>query len=126
MENRYNYSALANRFKSKGETELGRLLERERIHYLYEYPTAVLDQGKTKIWYPDFTLPEYGMIIEYFGVNGKIDYDRQAMHKMQVYQDNGIEGLFLTSECFKGDWPEKIIGQIEAILQGRLERFYRR
>lgn len=113
-------------FKSWGETQISRLLDRNNISYFYEQPTAVIDNNKTKIWYPDFTLSDYGMIIEYFGVNGQTQYDKQTHHKIKVYQDNGIEGLFLESDCFRGDWPNRILGNIETILQTRLRRFYNR
>ena len=64
------------------------------------------------------------MIIEYFGVNGKREYDEQAEHKIDVYRKNGIEGLFLTDDSFKGDWPGRIMGGIEEILKKRLNKFY--
>jgi hypothetical protein len=114
------------RFKSKGEVQIARFLDRNNIGYQYEHPAAVVDSGKVRIWYPDFHLPEYGMIIEYFGVNGKKDYDEQAKHKMCVYKQNGIGGLFLAEASFKGDWPGYIIGEIEGILKNRLSRFYNR
>jgi len=120
---RYGRSKTEKSFKSKGEVQIARMLEREGIVYKYEHPVAVADRGKTKIWYPDFYLMEYGMIIEYFGVNGDAGYDEQARHKMEVYKQNGIEGLFLTESCFKGDWPRSIMGRIEDILKSRLERF---
>jgi len=101
-------------------------LERNRIAYKYEYPLAVIDQGKTKIWYPDFQLPEYGMIIEYFGINGDPGYNKRTKHKMAVYKKAGIEGLFLKSDCLKDDWPARIMGQIEDVLKNRLDRFYSR
>lgn len=113
-------------FKSKGEMQIARLLDRNNIAYQYERPVAVVDRGKVRIWYPDFDLPEYGMIIEYFGVNGKQDYDEQAKYKIKVYKQNGIEGLFLTEACFKGDWPGQIVGQIEDVLKSRIDRFYSR
>lgn len=113
-------------FKSKGEEQIARLFDRSNIAYRYEHPTAVVDRGKTRIWYPDFYLPEYGMIVEYFGVNGNKVYDDQARHKMDVYSANGLEGLFLTEAAFKGDWPTQIIGQIEETLKNRVERFFNR
>ena len=112
--------------RSRGERLIARLLEDHGIAYQYEYPLAVIDQGKTKIWYPDFRLPEYGMMIEYFGMNGSPDYDERTRHKMQVYSSAGMEGLFLKSEVFQGDWPGKILGQIEDVLKNRLARFYSR
>jgi len=94
--------------------------------YQYEYPLAVLDRGKVRTWYPDFRLPEQGLIIEYFGMNGNPDYDRQKQHKLDVYRQAGIDGLFLTRDSLRGDWPTKLIGQIEGTLKGRLNRFYKR
>ena len=112
-------------YRSKAEVQIARLLDREGIAFRYEHPLAVVDRERTRIWYPDFTLPEYGMIIEYFGMNDDPGYRRRAEHKMQVYQETGIEGVFLTEESFRGDWPARVVGQIEGILQGRLDRFYR-
>jgi hypothetical protein len=111
-------------YKSKAEIQIARLLDRERIAFWYEHPLAVVDRSKTRIFYPDFSLSDYGMIIEYFGMNDDPGYRKRAEHKMQVYRENGIEGVFLTEESFRGDWPARIIGQIEGILQGRLDRFY--
>jgi hypothetical protein len=113
-------------YKSKGEEQLARLFDREGLSYNYEHALAVVDHGKTKIWYPDFWLKDFGIVVEYFGVNGKKNYDEQAKHKMEVYRKNGIEGLFLKGDCFKGDWPMRILGQIEDVLKGRLQRFYNR
>ena len=112
-------------YKSKAEIQIARLLDRERIAFRYEHPLAVIDRSKARIWYPDFSLSDYGMIIEYFGMNDDPGYRERAEHKMQVYRENGIEGVFLTEESFQGDWPARIVGQIEGILQGRLDRFYR-
>jgi hypothetical protein len=85
---------------------------------------AVVDYGKTKIWYPDFSLPHYGMIIEYFGINGDSGYAKRTKHKIEVYGKNGIDGLFLKEDSFKGDWPAKILKGIENIQKNRLDRFY--
>lgn len=112
--------------KSKGEVQIARLLERNGIAYQYEYPLALIDRGKTRIWYPDYRLPEYGMIIEYFGVNGDSGYDERTRHKMEVYKQNGIEGLFLNESSLKGDWPDRIMEKIEDIIKDRLDRFYSR
>jgi hypothetical protein len=114
------------RYKSKGEQQLALFFDREGFSYRYEQALAVMDYGKMKIWYPDFWLRDFGMVVEYFGVKGRENYDEQARHKMDVYKKNGIEGLFLTEDSFKGDWPGRIRGQIEGILKNRLDRFYNR
>ena len=113
-------------YKSWGEEQIARLLGRNRIAYQYEYPVAVIDREKVRLLYPDFTLPELGLIIEYFGVNGDSDYDERRRHKIEVYKKAGIEGLFLTRDSLRGDWPGRIMGEIEDILKNRLDRFYDR
>jgi hypothetical protein len=113
-------------YKSRGEVQIARLLERNGIAYQYEHPVAVVDKGKIKIWYPDFWLSEYGMIIEYFGVNGDSGYDERTRHKIKVYGNNGIDGLFLKKDSLTGDWPTKILRGIEDNLKNRLDGFYNR
>jgi hypothetical protein len=110
-------------YRSKAEVQIGRLLEREGIAYLYEHPLAVVDRSKTKIWYPDFTLPGYGMILEYFGMLADAGYAERTRHKMEVYRRNGVDGLFLTERSMQGDWPGRILSGIEGILEGRLAMF---
>jgi hypothetical protein len=113
-------------YKSWGEEQIARLLDRNGITFQYEYPTAVVDRGKVRIYYPDFRLSGYGMIIEYFGVNGDSGYDQQKKHKIEIYKKAGIDGLFLTRDSLRGDWPSKIMGQIEGILKSRVDEFYNR
>ena len=115
-----------NDLKSRGEVQIARLLEKAGIEYQYEHPQALIDHGKTKIWYPDFRLPEYGMIVEYFGINGDPGYDSRTEHKIKAYERSGIEGLFLKEKDLEGDWPARILSQIENIQKGRLDKFYNR
>jgi hypothetical protein len=120
------YGQTHRRFRSWGEEQIARLLDRNGIAFRYEHPLAVVDGGKVKIWYPDFYLPHYGLIAEYFGFNGDHGYDATAHHKIQVYTNEGIDGLFLTRDSLRGDWPTKVLGDIENKLKTRLEIFYKR
>ena len=113
-------------YKSWGEQQIALLLERNDIAFQYEYPLAVVDRGKTRLYYPDFRLPDYGLIIEYFGLNGVPRYDEQVRHKMAIYRQAGIEGLFLNRDSLRGDWPSRILGEMDDILQSRVERFHER
>jgi hypothetical protein len=36
--------------------------------------------------------------VEYFGINGDSGYDDRTKHKIQVYKNAGIDGLFLISD----------------------------
>jgi len=122
----YGNRSISPPYKSWGEEQIGRLLDKNAISYQYEYPVAVVDQGKVRLVYPDFALPELGLIIEYFGMNGDAEYDEQARHKIELYKQAGIEGLFLTRDSLRGDWPGYILSQIGGILKRRLDRFYER
>ena len=56
-------------YKSRGEAQIGRLLDRYGVPFFYEQPTLVYDTGRHHIWRPDFTLPTYGgLIVECAGV----------------------------------------------------------
>ena len=110
-------------YRSWGEEQIARFLERNGFNFQYEYPLAVVDRGLVRLQYPDFQLPDLGMIIEYFGVNGNARYDDQVRHKMAIYQQSGIQGLYLNRDSLRGDWPTRILGEMEDILQSRVERF---
>ena len=110
-------------FRSRGEEQIARLLDRHRIRYLYEHPLAVMDRGKVRIWYPDFQLPRYGMVIEYFGMERDSEYAAATRKKLRVYEANGVAALLLRSEDLKGYWPRRILGLIEESLVERLEGF---
>lgn len=113
-------------YRSRAEVRIAGLLDQEGIAYRYEHPLAVVDQGRVRIWYPDFYLPEYGMILEHFGVNGDVGYDRRTEHKMRVYETTGVEGVFLNEDVLRRHGPTGITRQIEEVLQQRLRRFYSR
>lgn len=113
-------------FRSYGEEQIARCLGRHGIEYYYEYPLAIVEGGKVRIYYPDFTLPEYGLIVEYFGVSGDPDYDRRTRHKLEAYRSAGIDGVFLFPDAFEGDWPSRILNKIEGTLVERLERLQHR
>jgi len=110
--------------KSEGERQIERLLRRCGLVYRYEHPLAVVERGKTRLWYPDFFLPEYGIIIEYAGLNGK-EYEAGLRYKKAVYEEMGIPAVFLSPESFRGYWPARLLEQIEEIEAGRAEKLAR-
>jgi hypothetical protein len=112
-------------FKSRGEREIADFLSEQNIDYQYEYPLAIVDRGKTKIWYPDFRLSEYNMIIEYFGMMGNKGYGEQMRHKLKAYNDAGIDGIYLIESTMKGPWRELIIERIEQALEEKLSKIQR-
>ena len=114
---KFNHKSL---YKSKGEERIAGFLSRENIAFQYEYPLAIKDRDQVRLWYPDFRLPRYGMIIEYFGMNGNAGYDEQTIHKIETYKQAGIEGIYLVESSFMGNWQEQILERIEQSLEGKL------
>ena len=109
-------------YKSQGEQKIADFLKGEGIAFQYEYPLAIEDRGQVRIWYPDFRLPEYGMIIEYFGMNGNNAYDEQMYHKIQAYRQARIEGIYLVESSFLGNWQDQILERIEGNLEDKLRK----
>lgn len=111
-------------FKSRGEALIAGLFEAGGIDYFYEHPLAVVAGDKTRIWYPDFQLPRYGLFVEYFGRPRDPAYAVGMAKKRRVYQQNDLTALLLTPTVFQpADWRRRILDRIEGLLVGRLEAF---
>ena len=108
-------AALEPPYKSRGEAQVGRLLDRYGLPFFYEQPTLIYDRGQHHVWHPDFTLPDYsGMIIEYAGMMDVPDYAAGIRHKQKVYQANGIPALFVYPQDLKGpNWPGRLYASIQ-------------
>ncbi len=111
------------RYRSKGEYRIADFLDSSDIKFRYEYPLAVRDGSLVKIWYPDFQLPDYGTIIEYFGVGGDAAYDGQMAHKIEVYKQAGIDCISMLESSFSGDWREQIFDRIKTALEEKVDKF---
>lgn len=110
-------------YRSWGEAQIGRMLTRYHVPFLYEHPVAVVDRGMTRVWYPDYQLCGYGMLIEYCGRAEDPAYAAAMARKETVYRANGLTALMLTPEDLHGDWPNRILGRIEGVLDRRLTSF---
>jgi len=110
-------------FKSEGETQIARLLDRYGIPYRYEPPVAVEDRGKVRLWYPDFRLSGHGLLIEYAGVQDDPAYETVLRKKQAVYEANGLTALVWRPDLFRGDWPTRALDRIEEALTRRVDTF---
>ena len=101
-------------YRSRGEAQVGRLLDRYGIPFFYEQPLLVLDRGRYRRWHPDFTLAAYGgLILEYAGMPDVPDYMRGIRHKEQAYAQNCVQALFLYPDDLCGPgWPERVVKRI--------------
>lgn len=81
----------------------------------------MVERGKTRLWYPDFTLPEYGVIIEYAGFNGG-QYEAGLRYKKLVYDAMSIPAIFVYRDSFRGYWPARLLGEFEKQRPEKLAR----
>ncbi len=97
-------------YRSRGEAQVGRFLDRCGLTFLYEQPTLIHDRGRHRIWRPDFTLPDHrGLIIEYAGMMDIPDYAAGIRHKQRAYARNGIPAMFIyPTDITRPAWPERL------------------
>jgi len=114
---------LWNNYKSDGERRIGTYLHDRGIIFTYERPVAVVDSGKTKIWYPDFSLDDYHILIEYLGMNGNEKNARLNEYKRKAYQENRFNVIELYPSDFNDNWREKINRGIYKTLEQRLKNY---
>ena len=118
-------AALEPPYRSRGEAQVGRLLDRYGVPFFYEQPTLVLDDGGYRFLHPDFTLPTCNrLILEYAGMPDKPDYMRKLRYKQRVYHDNAIPALFTYPQDLTGpSWPERLYERIAQEGQQALQRY---
>lgn len=101
-------------YRSRGEAQVGRLLQHYKIPFAYERPTPIFDRGRWRIWYPDFTLPtRHDLIVEYAGMPDVPDYAAGIRHKARAYAANTLPALFVYPTDLQGrDWPARLAERI--------------
>jgi len=109
-------------YKSRPEHRIAGLLDRYGLPFIYEKPTAVVDSGKVRIWYPDFTL-SYGPVIEYFGVGGDEAYRQRTQHKLAIYQQNQIPVLAMYPENLSVGWEDHLLRRIDGAIERQLQAY---
>lgn len=102
-------------FKSEGERRIAYFLDDNSIRYQYEPGILVqTSYDKTRIWYPDFYLPEFSSYIEYFGMVGKEGYNDGIKTKLSTYQQMGMDVIPVYPWTFSGDWHRYIMDKLES------------
>lgn len=108
-------------YNSIGEYEIAKFLSEMNIDFEYEFPIAVIDGDRVKLWYPDFYLKEYQIVIEYFGMyNHNEAYKENAEHKKEVFKKCGIQ--FLPIYKLNKRWKEYTLKTILSHLEYKREK----
>jgi len=111
----------SNRYRSKGEYKIAEFLGRLNIRFCYEQGVMVKDGNKTKIWHPDFFLPELAVYIEYYGLAGDPDYDRGIRRKNRIYTEMGFAVIDLYPWSFREGWETDVVNRLHYIASMRLD-----
>ena len=114
---------LWNNYKSDGEKKIGTYLQKRKINFSYERPVAVVDNRKTKLWYPDFFLDDFHVLIEYLGMNGNQQSAKINDYKRGVYRANRFDVIEIYPSDFRGNWQNKIDGGIRNTLERRVRDY---
>ena len=111
---------IENNYKSEGERKIADFLNRYDIHYVYEKPTLVQDRdSKLRVWYPDYTLPEFDIILEYYGLAGDNEYDKGIKRKQEVYLNGNNKVISVYPSMFRENWQGYILESIRGVLETR-------
>lgn len=109
-------------YKSLPEYKIASVLDKYGLPFIYEKPTAIMDRGQVRLWYPDFSL-SYGPVIEYFGMRGDRDYDRRTQHKLNVYQQNHIQVVPMYPNDMESGWQDRLMHRVDRALESRLQSY---
>lgn len=77
-------------YKSRGEKLIADFLFEHNVAFKYE---KVFPIGYKRSYRPDFTLEDHKLVIEYFGLVGKKDYDEQTEKKKEYWQSRNTHEL---------------------------------
>lgn len=114
---------LWNHYKSDGEKRIGEYLQNRNIRFSYERPVAVVEDNRPRLWYPDFYLDDYHVLIEYLGMNGNRDSKKMNDYKRSVYRSNRFDVIEMFPSDFKADWQYKIDAGIRNTLERRVKHY---
>jgi hypothetical protein len=96
-------------YRSIQEQQVGRLLDRYGIPFLYRSPMMILDQSIHRIWQPSFAFPQYGMSV--------IDYladDNDISNKVAIYRYNQIPATVIgPKDLDKPNWQQELYQRLQ-------------
>jgi hypothetical protein len=120
----------AEEYKSKGEEIIAEILKKYNIDFVYEYPLLIKEQKendgeKLRIWYPDFWLPKYSIIIEYFGLNTP-DYNKGKKAKWDAYKKLDIDCIPVYPKTIQGDLKSYLLINIKKLINEKVRHFENR
>jgi len=120
-----------NKYKSKGEIAVAEVLKKYNIDFVYEYPLLIKetkegDEEKLRIWYPDFWLPKYSIIIEYFGMDSNPEYHKGKTAKVNAYKKLDLDCIPVYPKTLQGDLKSYLLINIKKLINEKVRHFENR
>ena len=78
---------------------------------------------KELLFYPDFFLNNYHILIEYLGMNGNPQKAKLNNYKRRVYRENKYDVIELYPKDFRRDWERMIDKGIYDTLERRVRDY---
>jgi len=117
--------------RTKGEIAIAEVLTKYNIEFEYEHPLLIKqqhenDSEKLRIWYPDFWLPKYSIIIEYFGMQGDKAYDKGKKQKLDAYKRLDLDCISVKPSTIKKDLKAYLLITIKRLINDKVRHFENR
>lgn len=114
-------------YKSNGEREIAEILTKYNIDFEYEHPLLIAetkenDTEKLRIWYPDFWLPRYSIIIEYWGRSDEA-YKKGKTAKITAYKKLNIDYISVYPETLSKDLKSYLLINIKKLISAKVRHF---
>lgn len=94
---------------SNAEKAVAEFLDDLNIYWKYEVAVTVLDEdGRTRLWYPDFLLPGFGIYVEVCGTERTKDYARRR----KIYEENNYFVIFVHTYKSEKKWKKYLLSNI--------------
>lgn len=116
---------------SKGEQAIAEVLTKYNIDFVYEHPLLIKeckenDTEKLRIWYPDFWLPKYSIIIEYFGMDTP-EYLKGKENKLKAYKKLDIDCISVLPRTVEnGHLKDYLLIKISTLINDKVRHFKNR
>ncbi|MFQ5474672.1 MAG: hypothetical protein ACE5DM_02445 [Candidatus Nanoarchaeia archaeon] len=105
------------------ERKIGDFLDSVGIKYVYENPQLIEQDyhGKKflRIFYPDFFLTEYGILLEFWGMHKNKEYAKGMEKKKQDYYYNWL--FVVNVYNLEGNWQQYILDKIKTVSEHRMK-----
>ncbi len=129
---------VASPYRSGSERILADILETNGIKFGYEdklrVPKEYAGSSSDRIWNPDFTLHETGVIIEYAGMTDDPEYMEGIERKKEIYSAMGLNVVWLYPNDIweangdkqygkvRDDVEENVLSKIEEVIREKESR----